>query len=54
VDRDDAYRVLIEHQPVTTWRSTTCRLCGTRYPCDARQHALDELATVVHRRAWWA
>jgi hypothetical protein len=51
VDRDTAYIVLIEHQPVTSWRGTTCRQCGARFPCEPHRQALDELAPERSNRA---
>jgi hypothetical protein len=44
VERDEAYLILIEHQPVPArLTGLRCSQDGDRYPCEAREQALDEL-----------
>jgi hypothetical protein len=46
MERDNAFEVLTDHQPVKRWFGwrLTCSRCGDQYPCSERVRALDELA----------
>jgi hypothetical protein len=54
VDRREAHQVLVDHLPVSRWFGwrLSCSRCGGRYPCPAREAALDELAGRATR--WWS
>jgi hypothetical protein len=44
VDRATAYIVLVRHQPVPAGLfGLRCGSCGSRWPCERREQALNEL-----------
>jgi hypothetical protein len=47
-----AHQVLVDHQPVPGFLRARCGECGGRYPCEAREQALNELTGDTQLRGW--